>query len=196
LAPKYWRVVILLPMDPLQVRLGQNVRQLRTARGHTQQQMAELSGIPRATWTHLESGAANPTLNVLTRVAQALQVSLEELVSPPRTVARHYPKDTLPTRMRGSVELRHLLPDPITGMEVDRMRLPARARMTGIPHTPGTREYLACESGEIALFAGGVRTHLKEGDVAVFRGDQRHSYFNPGDRVAVGYSVVLLAPRE
>jgi hypothetical protein len=28
----------------------------------------------------------------------------------------------------------------------------------------------------------------------VFRGDQRHSYRNPGARPAVGYSVVLLAP--
>jgi hypothetical protein len=30
----------------------------------------------------------------------------------------------------------------------------------------------------------------------VFRGDQRHSYHNPGGRSAVGYSVVLLTPRS
>ncbi|HSB60948.1 MAG TPA: DNA-binding protein, partial [Vicinamibacteria bacterium] len=34
---------------------------------------------------------------------------------------------------------------------------------------------------------------LGPGDVLVFRGDQRHSYTNPGARPAVGYSVVLLA---
>jgi hypothetical protein len=28
----------------------------------------------------------------------------------------------------------------------------------------------------------------------VFRGDQKHSYENPGMKTAVGYSVVLLAP--
>jgi hypothetical protein len=27
----------------------------------------------------------------------------------------------------------------------------------------------------------------------VFRGDQKHSYANPGERVAIGYSVVVLA---
>jgi hypothetical protein len=29
--------------------------------------------------------------------------------------------------------------------------------------------------------------------VAVFRGDQRHSYHNPGAKTAVAYSVVVLA---
>ena len=31
-------------------------------------------------------------------------------------------------------------------------------------------------------------------DVVVFRGDQRHSYENPGMKTAVGYSAVLLTP--
>lgn len=39
----------------------------------------------------------------------------------------------------------------------------------------------------------GERFRLEPGDVAVFRGDQRHSYNNPGQRPAVGYSVVVLA---
>ena len=59
---------------------------------------------------------------------------------------------------------------------------------------PGTREYLACEAGTIVLAAAGERWTLRAGDVVVFRGDQRHSYVNPGAAIAVGYSVVLLVP--
>src|SRR6266404_4937901 len=59
---------------------------------------------------------------------------------------------------------------------------------------PGTREYLACEAGTIVLAAAGERWTLRAGDVVVFRGDQRHSYANPGTVIAVGYSVVLLVP--
>ena len=62
-------------------RLGRNVKDLRQARGLTQGQLAKLAGIPRATWANLESGAANPTLNVMLAVARGLQVPLEELVS-------------------------------------------------------------------------------------------------------------------
>jgi quercetin dioxygenase-like cupin family protein len=92
------------------------------------------------------------------------------------------------------VQVRKLLPDPLPGMEFDRMELPPGARMVGIPHTAGTREYLACESGQLVLIASAEHYLLEPGDVVVFRGDQRHSYENPGKKPAVGYSAVLLAP--
>jgi transcriptional regulator with XRE-family HTH domain len=175
-------------------RLGANLVQLREARGLTQEQIAKLAGVPRATWANLESGAANPTLAVLYRVATALQVPLEELIANPRAACQRYPKGSLPERERGTgVLVRKLLPDPIPGMEIDRMELKPGARMTGIPHTPGTREYLMCEEGRIELVAAGERWLLEAGDVMAFRGDQKHSYANPGKVRAVGYSVVVIA---
>jgi len=180
--------------DELAVRLAGNVRQLRQARGLTQQQMAKLSRLPRATWANLESGAANPTLAVLHRVAIALQVSLEELVAQPRADTKHYPRGTLPQRARGNVTVSSLLPDAIPGMVIERIELPAGERLIGIPHTPGTREYLTSEMGTIELVASGETFRIAPGDVVVFRGDQRHSYANTGRETAIGYSVVMLEP--
>jgi transcriptional regulator with XRE-family HTH domain len=174
-------------------RLAANIAQLREVRGLTQQQMAKVAGVPRATWAHLESGDANPTLAVLNRAAAALQVSIEELIRAPRPAVKHFPARAVPVRMRGDVAVRKLLPDPIPGMEIDRMELPPGAKLVGIPHVPGTTEYLTCERGSIVLVAAGESWTLAQGDVVVFRGDQRHSYANPGDRPAVGYSVVVLA---
>lgn len=175
-------------------RLGQNIKQLRSARGLTQAQMAKLSGLPRATWANLESGTANPTLAVLRRVALALQAPIEELIGKPRADVRHYPAGSLPIRMRGQVLVRSLLPDAVPGMVIERMEIPAGSRLIGVPHTPGTREYFTCESGEVTLVASGESYTLAPGDVVVFRGDQRHSYANPSRRPAVGYSVVVLKP--
>ncbi len=180
--------------DQLASHLGRNIKQLRDARGLTQQQMAKLSGLPRATWSNLESGASNPTLQVLAHVAGALSVTIEELLSTPRSSARFYAKGALPTRSPGAATIRRLLPDAIPGMEMDRIELPPRTRFAGVPHTPGTREYLTCESGELILAVGRESWQLAPGDVVAFRGDQRHSYANPGTRPAVGYSVVVLAP--
>lgn len=180
--------------EEIAARLGQNVKLLRDARGLTQQQMARLSGLPRATWANLESGTANPTLAVLRKVAVALQVSIEELVSAPRSMAKLYPLAVLATRQRGDVTIRKLLPDRIPGVEIERFELPPRARMNGVPHTPGTREYLTCEKGRVLLVASGEQWTLAEGDVVVFRGDQRHSYANIGSVAAIAYSVVLFAP--
>jgi transcriptional regulator with XRE-family HTH domain len=174
--------------------LGRNIQSLREARGQSQQVIARVAGIPRATWANLESGAANPTLAVLIKVAQALQVRLEELIEPPRRLGRLYPAATLPTRTRGLVTVRKLLPETIAGLEIERMELPPHAAMGGVPHTAGTREYLTCERGEIELGAGGAVFLLRPGDVVVFRGDQKHGYRNPGAATAVAYSVVAFAP--
>jgi XRE family transcriptional regulator, regulator of sulfur utilization len=174
--------------------LANNVRQLREARGLSQAKIAQIAGIPRPTWTNLESGAANPTLAILVRVADALQVRLEELLAPPRTAARLFPAQSLPTRTRGKVTVRKLLPETVAGMEIERMELPVGGRMTGVPHTPGTREYLTCETGSLELSVAGERYELTPGDVVVFRGDQKHGYRNAGATPAVAYSVIAFAP--
>src|SRR6187397_526648 len=124
----YWTTANALAMDDVATRLGRNVRTLREAPGMTQAQMAKLAALPRATWANLESGAANPTLAVLDRVAHAFQVTLEELVAARRSGARHYPRVDVPEKLRGGARVRKLLPDPIPGMEIDRLEIAPRGR--------------------------------------------------------------------
>ena len=174
--------------------LAGNIRQLREARGLTQDQMARRSGVPRPTWANLESGEANPTLSVLIKVAGALQVPLEELIGPPRAVVKFYRAGSLPVSQRGKVRIRRLLPERTAGFEIDRMELAAGAYMVGLPHTPGTREYLTCESGSVELSVAETKWELHPGDVVVFRGDQKHAYRNPGATAAIAYSVLALTP--
>lgn len=180
--------------DLISANLAENLRQLREARGQSQVQAAKLAGIPRPTWASLESGSANPTLSVLVSVSSALQVSIEEIIGPPRSTGTQYRADELHSRQRGRVRIRDLLPEKIPGMEIERLDLPAGAHMSGVPHTHGTREYLTCETGRVELVASGERWTLAPGDVVVFRGDQRHSYRNTGRKAAIAYSVVALAP--
>lgn len=174
--------------------LAENIKAIREARGLSQQQIAKAAGIPRATWTNLESGAANPTLAVLVKVANALQIRVDELLAAPRQPARHLRASELPVRVKGQVTVRKLLPGSLPGLDLERMSLPAGARMAGVPHTPGTREYLTCERGTVELSLGGERYVLAEGDVVTFRGDQRHGYHNPGTTLAIAYSVIAFAP--
>ncbi|HKJ23595.1 MAG TPA: XRE family transcriptional regulator [Myxococcota bacterium] len=181
-------------MDDIHANLAGNVKRLRDARGLSQQRMAELSGIPRPTWASLESGGANPTLAVLSRAADALGVSIEELVGPPRTAARLFPASQVRVRRRQGAKLRPLLPEPIAGLQISHMELAPGASVVGVPHTPGTREYLTCERGRLELVASGERWELSPGDALVFRGDQRHSYRNLDPRRgAVAITVVCFA---
>ncbi len=174
--------------------LARNLKQLRDTQGLSQKQAAARAGIPRPTWGNLESGEANPTLFVLRNVARALGVSLEELLAPPRHSCQLYRSEELRKKTQGDAAVRKLLPEPLAGLEIDRMELPAKGVMIGSPHTPGTREYLTCEQGQIELAAAGEVFLLNPGDVLVFPGDQKHSYRNPGQHPTVAYSVVILVP--
>jgi transcriptional regulator with XRE-family HTH domain len=191
LLSKRYRVVM---QNRIAANLGNNIRQLREARKMTQDQISLLAGIPRPTWSNLESGGSNPTLTVLVKVANALQVPLEELIGPERQSVKLYRAETLPSRQRGKVRVRSLLPESIAGLQIDRMELAPGAYMQGIPHTAGTREYLTCELGRIQLSVSGEAWELGPGDVLVFRGDQKHGYRNLASEATIAYSVVALAP--
>ncbi len=175
--------------------LAANLRRLREARDLSQHAIARVSGIPRPTWASLESGTANPTLSVLTRAAAALQVSIEELIGPPRSAAELFPASERRVRRRQGATLSALIPEAIPGLDISRLELRPGATMVGVPHTPGTREYLSCERGRIELTAAGETWRLGPGDALVFRGDQRHQYRNPdARRGAVATTVVCFGP--
>ena len=181
-------------MQDIRRNLAQNVRRLRESHNMSQRQMADLSGIPRPTWGSLETGGANPTLLVLNKAAKALNVSIEELIGTPRSEIELIPATKLRVRKRQGARLRPMAPEALPGLEISRMELVPGGRMVGVPHTMGTREYLTCDSGQIELVVGGQHYGLDEGDMLVFRGDQRHSYLNVDrNRSAVAVSVVCFA---
>lgn len=182
--------------DDAQTFLAKNIKDLREARGLTQQQLADMSGIPRPTWANLESGSANPTLSVLVKVASTLHVPIEELIAKPRAECQLFKAGSLPQKRRGDVVVQQLLPMSLPGLAIERMQFGAGARMGGIPHTPGTYEYLTCETGEVELTVAGESWQLKPGDVVAFRGDQKHSYKNLLQKASVAYSLIAFAPLD
>ncbi len=61
-------------------RLGRRVQELRTARGWTQQQLADEAGLDRTYISGLEHGKQNPTIGALLRLARALEAPIDRLV--------------------------------------------------------------------------------------------------------------------
>jgi transcriptional regulator with XRE-family HTH domain len=61
------------------VALGQHVKRLRRARGLTQEQLAERSGLSSDTIRRLEHGSFSPSLDTLTKLCEGLSLSLSTL---------------------------------------------------------------------------------------------------------------------
>lgn len=66
-------------MEDWKAIIGGNVRRLRQAKGLTQEQLAVDSGIDLTYAGGIERGKRNPSLEVLVRIAAALDVGLREL---------------------------------------------------------------------------------------------------------------------
>lgn len=68
--------------DELQKRVARNIRLLRTARGITQEELADLAGIHRTQLAVIERGRRNVTLKSIQRLATALGVDPRDLLQP------------------------------------------------------------------------------------------------------------------
>lgn len=175
--------------------LARNLASLRHTRALTQEALAKAAAVPRSTIANLESGAGNPSLAVLVKVAGALGVPIDELLASPRALVRHWPAGEVAARSKGrGVRIRALVPEPVPEETMEVMDFEPGAVMGGTPHLPGTREFFTCLSGRVHLMVAGDRYELAEGDVLAFPGNLPHSYQNADALTAArGVSVVVFA---
>ena len=79
-----------------------NVRRLRVERGLAQEALAVDAGIDRTYISRMERGMENPTVAVLERMAQALDVEIVSFFDVPRAGAK--PPQPLPSGRKPSVK--------------------------------------------------------------------------------------------
>ncbi len=61
--------------------LAQNIRKLRQKKGLSQEKLARLADISTATLVKIEAGIAKePTITTVTKIADALEISIDELI--------------------------------------------------------------------------------------------------------------------
>ncbi|MDO9181210.1 MAG: XRE family transcriptional regulator [Bacteriovorax sp.] len=182
--------------ESLSRNLAERIQDLRARRGLTQADLAKLADVPRSTIANLESGTGNPSLINLSKISSALSSSIEMLLTSPRALCKLIKADDVKSisRSAGEVIIVKLLPDPIPGMEIDKIELNSGAKMRGVPHAAGTKEYLHCIQGEFNIVVAGISYHVFKGDVLAFPGEIHHSYENIGKGKAIGLSVVAIAP--
>ena len=66
----------------LRARLARNLKAARADRGYSQERLAEVSGVSRSYIAEVETLNRNVTIDVLARIAEALQLDATELLRP------------------------------------------------------------------------------------------------------------------
>ena len=177
--------------------VGSNLRRLRTRRGLSLERLAQISGVSRAMLGQIELGQSAPTINVLWKIARALEVTFSALISA-RTqsgalVLRATESKILTSKDR-SFSSRALFPfDEPRRVEFYELRLSAGSVEDADAHPPGTSENLVVTAGTVEIDVAGDTHRLEAGDSILFEADTPHAYRNPGKVEAVMYLVMTYA---
>ena len=70
-----------MTQEELQKLIGRNIRIIREQKSMSAQELASICNFEKSNMSRLESGNTNPTIATLYKISQALEVSLEEIVS-------------------------------------------------------------------------------------------------------------------
>src|SRR6478609_2702448 len=172
--------------EGVDVRVRRRLRELRQQRGLTLEDVAGRSNIDVSTLSRLESGKRRLALDHLPRLAAALSVSTDELLSTP---------EAPDPRVRGDAHTRHLVTywpltrqGPAGGLHAFKIRVSARRR------TPP--DELAVHDGQEWLYvlSGRLRLMLGERDFAIKPGEAvEFSTWTPHWFGAVGGPVEAIA---
>lgn len=176
--------------------VGANLRRLRGQRGLTLDKLAAASGVSRAMLNQIELGQSAPTINVLWKIARALDVTFSSLITAGgkgSVVLRAAGARRLSSGDGGFVS-RPLFPaDAPRRVELYELRIAPGKVERAEPHPPGTTEHLVVNAGALEITVGAERHQLATGDAILFEADVPHAYANRGDRPAVVYLVMTYA---
>ncbi len=159
--------------DPIQLRLAANLRRLRIARELSLSELARATSMSKATLSSIENARANPTVTTLSALADALRVSLAELLEDlPLGEIRLVRATRSPLDSSNGLPRRAI--DTIAGTHVSEIAVPAGTVHEAEPLAPGTRAHVYVIQGK--LIAGPVErlTELAGGDYISFPADVPH----------------------
>lgn len=179
--------------DPaaLRRRIAAHVRDHRARAGLSLAEVATRAGVGKSTLHQLETGEANPSIETLWAVAEALGVPFGELIEPPPSAVRvirsteGIPVEASESGMRARLLTSSTQMRRLEVYSLDFGEGPARAAE---PHIPGTVEHVLVTSGSLRTGPTGDEVDLDVGDLATFPGDVEHHYAP----LKPGTSVILL----
>jgi transcriptional regulator with XRE-family HTH domain len=177
--------------------VGKNLRRLRTERGLSLEKLAQASGVSRAMLGQVELGQSAPTINVLWKIARAVDVPFSALISSTSQSSVKVLREKDAKKLLshdGSFASRALFPfDESRRVEFYELTLAAKGVEAADAHAAGTLENLVVTRGQLDLETGGEVFSLDTGDAILFEADKPHVYRNPGSSETRVYLVMTYA---
>jgi transcriptional regulator with XRE-family HTH domain len=176
-------------------KLGEALRRRRIERQFTLEQLSAKSGVSRAAISKIERGDSSATAPVLGKLAEALDLSISQLVGGPRSepvlfIPRH--RQPVFVEEATGFERRSLSPMYLgRGIDFVLNRLPPKAKTGPFPsHRQGVEEHLYVTKGRLKVTLDREDHVLETGDFLFYRGDLNHTFENLTNSVCEYFIVI------
>ncbi len=170
-------------------RLALRLAQLRQSTGRSLDELAEQTGLSRATLSRFERGESSPSAVQLSRLAIAFGLTASRVLAEAETLpTRHLPLARQPQWRDASTGFsRRMVCPPLAGFATEVIAAeiaPGRAIDYDEPVVPGQEHHLCLLQGQLAMVVDQDAFQLAAGDSLSWRSSGRTRFHNPGPEPA------------
>lgn len=185
-------------LDALEARLAQRLAQLRVASGRSLDELAEQTGLSRATLSRFERGETSPSAAQLSRLALAYGATASRLLADVEALpTRHLPLAQQPQwHDAHSGFTRRMVCPPLAGFatELIAAEIAPGARIDyEEPVVPGHEHHLCLLEGRLQMQLDAQRFELAAGDALSWKSSGATRFHNPGP-AAARYLLAMSTP--
>lgn len=183
----------------IEATIARRLKDLRSARGWSLEELAQRSGVSRAMISRIERRDSSPTAGLLARLCDALGITLSTLMTD--ASARRHDVNRCAQQLQwqdpetGYVRRLVSPPGADADVEIVAIDLPPGARVPYPPETgPAHEQQVLVMQGRLRLSIGSETLDLDPGDCARMALDEGHVFENPTARTTHYLVVVRKAP--
>lgn len=175
--------------------LGDAIRESRRRQGLTLDQLSARCGVSRAAISKIERGESGATTPVLGRIAEALDLSISQLIGGRESsdVVR-VPRAAQPVFREEETGFERRSLSPLyfgRGVDFVRNTLPAGAKTGPFPsHREGVEEHLYVARGRLRVTLADESHDLEPGDFLFYRANLNHAFETLGDEPCEFFIVI------
>ncbi|HEV2513507.1 XRE family transcriptional regulator [Bosea sp. (in: a-proteobacteria)] len=178
-------------------QLGKTIQRLRKAYNLSLSELAEQSGVAKSIISQIERNETNPTLATIWRLSQALDVSIERVLSTNEEEAfiEKIARPDTPILVSEDGKLRLAIIGWIKTVEwLQWYEVSAEpgGELDSEGHQRGSIESLSVSAGEFEVEVGGITQRAKAGETLRYRCDRQHIVRCIGDQPGTALMVCIL----
>ena len=175
--------------------ISDGIKRLRAQHKLTQTQLAEMAEIPRATLANMESEQSNPSISLVVKVAQALGVSIDDLITKRKSqYVTEIIREDMPVSYQDDGKYVSTRTSPISSpnIHINDVSMMPGCFTKGVPHPEGSHELFLCLEGIAVIEIDGEKYEVEAGNLLYFHGHLPHSYGNQSLKPVHAVAVVFM----